>query len=145
MPDLCLAYVWGTPMPPISWNEIRSRAVAFSQEYKNATRENAEAQSFYNDFFNVFGISRRRVASFEEPVRKLGAKRGRIDLFWKGVLLAEQKSAGVDLENAYSQALDYFRGNRIQAAESLGISVRTLQRRLKTWGTVEAVGLRRPR
>ena len=46
---------------------------------------------------------------------------------------------------AILQALDYFRGNRIQAAESLGISVRTLQRRLKTWGTVEAVGLRRPR
>jgi hypothetical protein len=93
---------------PLSWNEIRNRALAFSQEYKDATRENAESQSFYNDFFNVFGISRRRVASFEEPVKKLGAKRGRIDLFWKGILLAEQKSAGVDLQNAKSQALDYF-------------------------------------
>jgi len=61
---------------PLSWNEIRSRAVAFSQEYHDATRENAETQSFYNDFFNVFGISRRRVATFEEPVKKLGAKRG---------------------------------------------------------------------
>ncbi len=95
-------------MPPLSWNEIRNRALAFSQDYKNATRENAESQSFYNDFFNVFGISRRRVASFEEPVKKLGKKRGRIDLFWKGILLAEQKSAGVDLQSAYSQALDYF-------------------------------------
>lgn len=46
---------------------------------------------------------------------------------------------------AILQALDYFRGNRLQAAESLGISVRTLQRRLKTWGTVEAAGLRKPR
>jgi len=80
-------------MPPLSWNEIRRRAIEFSQEYANATRENAETQSFYNDFFNVFGISRRRVASFEEPVKKLGAKRGRIDLFWKGTLLIEQKSA----------------------------------------------------
>ena len=93
---------------PLSWNEIRNRALAFSQEYKDATRENAESQSFYNDFFNVFGISRRRVASFEEPVKKLGTKRGRIDLFWKGILLAEQKSAGVDLQSAYGQALDYF-------------------------------------
>ncbi len=95
-------------MPPLSWNEIRKRAVEFSEEYKDATRENAETQSFYNDFFHVFGISRRRVASFEEPVKKLGAKRGRIDLFWKGVLLAEQKSGGLDLEAAKTQALDYF-------------------------------------
>ncbi|MEM7589548.1 MAG: type IIL restriction-modification enzyme MmeI [Myxococcota bacterium] len=93
---------------PISWNEIRKRAIEFSQEWHNATRENAEAQSFYNDFFNVFGISRRRVATFEEPVKKLGDKRGRMDLFWKGVLLVEQKSAGKDLAKAKAQALDYF-------------------------------------
>ena len=92
----------------LSWNEIRNRALSFSQEYSDATRENAETQSFYNDFFSVFGISRRRVASFEAPVKKLGAKRGRIDLFWKGILLVEQKSAGLDLEPAYDQALDYF-------------------------------------
>jgi len=93
---------------PLSWNEIRKRAIEFSQEYADATRENAETQSFYNDFFNVFGISRRRVASFEEPVKKLGDKRGRIDLFWKGVLLIEQKSGGRDLDAAYTQALNYF-------------------------------------
>jgi len=93
---------------PLSWNEIRKRAIEFAQEYANATRENAETQSFYNDFFNVFGISRRRVASFEEPVKKLAKKRGRIDLFWKGVLLVEQKSTGRNLDAAYSQALDYF-------------------------------------
>lgn len=95
-------------MPTLSWNEIRSRAVAFSQEYADATRENAETQSFYNDFFNVFGISRRRVASFEAPVKMLGTRRGRMDLFWKGVLLIEQKSGGRDLDAAYGQALDYF-------------------------------------
>lgn len=78
-----------------------------SQEYHDATRENAETQSFYNDFFNVFGIT-RRVATFEEPVKKLGTKRGRIDLFWKGTLLVEQKSEGRDLKAAYGQALDYF-------------------------------------
>ncbi len=93
---------------PLSWNEIRKRAIEFAQEYVDATRENAETQSFYNEFFNVFGISRRRVAAFEEPVRKLGDKRGRIDLFWKGVLLIEQKSSGRDLDAAYTQALDYF-------------------------------------
>jgi hypothetical protein len=34
------------------------------------------------------------VATFEEPVKKLDTKHGFIDLFWKGVLLVEQKSAG---------------------------------------------------
>jgi hypothetical protein len=58
----------------------------------------------------VFGVTRRRVASFEEPVKKLGTARGFIDLFWKGVLLVEQKSAGRDLTKAKQQALDYFPG-----------------------------------
>lgn len=52
----------------------------------------------------------RRVAAFEEPVRKLGDQRGFIDLFWKGVLLVEQKSIGRNLKNARTQALEYFPG-----------------------------------
>ena len=49
-------------------------------------------------------------ATFEEPVKLLGEKRGFIDLFWKGVLLVEQKSAGRDLGKAKTQALSYFPG-----------------------------------
>jgi len=94
----------------LSWNEIKSRAIGFSKEWKSEEREHAESQSFWNDFFNIFGISRKRVASFEEPVKKLGDKRGRIDLFWKGTLLVEHKSKGKDLDKAYTQALDYFPG-----------------------------------
>ncbi len=92
----------------LSWNEIKDRALKFSKEFADATRENAETQTFYNEFFNIFGISRRRVASFEEPVKMLGTRRGRIDLFWKGELLVEQKSEGRDLKKAKEQALDYF-------------------------------------
>lgn len=94
----------------LSWNEIRARAAVFAQEWADATYERGEAQSFYNDFFNVFGVNQRRVASFEAPVKKLGNKRGFIDLFWKGVLLVEQKSAGRDLSKAKEQAFDYFPG-----------------------------------
>lgn len=94
----------------LSWNEIKNRAINFSKEWESEAREHAESQSFWNEFFNIFGISRKRVASFEEPVKKLGEKRGRIDLFWKGVLLVEHKSKGKDLDKAYSQALDYFPG-----------------------------------
>jgi hypothetical protein len=95
---------------PISWNEIRGRALTFSKEWADSSREDADAKSFWDGFFNVFGISRKRVASFEEPVKKLGEKRGFIDLFWKGTLLVEHKSKGKDLDRAFSQALDYFPG-----------------------------------
>lgn len=82
----------------------------FAEEWKDAHYEKGETQSFYNELFEVFGVKRRRVASFEEPVKLLGARRGFIDLFWKGVLLVEQKSAGRSLVPARSQALDYFPG-----------------------------------
>ncbi len=94
----------------LSWNEIKNSAINFSKEWEKEQREHAESQSFWNDFFNIFGISRKRVASFEEPVKKLGEQRGRIDLFWKGTLLVEHKSRGKDLAKAYTQAMDYFPG-----------------------------------
>lgn len=94
----------------LSWNEIRDRALKFTQEWENESREHAEAKSFWDSFFNVFGISRRRVATFEEPVKKLNNQFGFIDLFWKGTLLVEHKSKGKSLDKAYSQALDYFNG-----------------------------------
>ena len=40
---------------------------------------------------------------------------------------------------ALVQALEQHGGNRTHAAESLGISVRTLQRRLKSWGLDEEI------
>jgi hypothetical protein len=53
---------------PLSWNEIKTRAIAFSNTWKDEESEDAEAKSFWDDFFNVFGISRRRVATFEQKV-----------------------------------------------------------------------------
>ncbi len=94
----------------LSWNQIRANAAQFADEWKDAKYERGETQSFYNDFFDVFGVPRRKVATFEEPVKKLGGQQGFIDLFWKGVLLVEQKSAGRKLAPAKQQALDYFPG-----------------------------------
>ena len=54
----------------INWNEIKTRATAFSKEWEDETSEDAEAKSFWDDFFHVFGISRRRVATFEQQVKK---------------------------------------------------------------------------
>jgi len=94
----------------LSWNEIKDRALKFTKEWEGESRERAEKDSFWNDFFNVFGISRRRLATFEEPVKKLNNKQGFIDLFWKGTLLVEQKSKGKSLNAAFEQATDYFHG-----------------------------------
>ena len=95
---------------PLSWNEIRHRAIAFSNEWKGETREAAEGQSFWNDFFNVFGVRRRTVATFEEPVKKLSGNWGAIDLFWPSKLLVEHKSAGENLDKAHAQGMEYIRG-----------------------------------
>ena len=92
----------------LSWNEIRARAAAFAREWSDAAYEKGEAQSFYNEFFEIFGVRRRTVARYEEHVTRLDNSSGFIDLFWPGVLLVEQKSAGRDLEEARVQAGTYF-------------------------------------
>ena len=92
----------------LSWNEVRVRAAAFAEEWRDAAYEKGETQSFYNDFFEVFGVRRRTVARYEEHVAKLDNRSGFIDLFWPGVLIVEQKSAGRDLKAAYDQAIEYF-------------------------------------
>ncbi|MBN2023668.1 MAG: class I SAM-dependent DNA methyltransferase [Pirellulales bacterium] len=92
---------------PISWNEIRQNAIRFSRDWADAASESAEKQTFWNQFFLVFGIPRRTVANFEERVGNLAGNHDRIDLFWPGVLLVEHKSLGKDLETAESQAHGY--------------------------------------
>jgi hypothetical protein len=99
---------------PLAWPEIRQRALAFARNWKDETREHAKAQTFWNEFFHVFGLSRRKVAGFERnvtkhaltlaaglvPEPKAALGRGRIDLFWPGVLLGESKSRHKDLNEA---------------------------------------------
>ena len=94
----------------LSWNEIRIRAAQFSADWAEAHYEKGETQSFYNEFFEVFGLKRRRVAVYERQIKKLNNKQGFIDLFWPGVLLIEQKSAGRDLSKAREQAEEYCLG-----------------------------------
>ncbi|MBY0309692.1 N-6 DNA methylase [Patescibacteria group bacterium] len=94
----------------ISRNEIRVRAREFSKEWEREVDEDAEAKSFWDAFFMVFGVSRRRVAAFEHFVHKQDGGQGFIDVLWPGVMLAEHKSRGKSLDRAFSQAKDYFPG-----------------------------------
>jgi len=95
---------------PLDWKEIANRARAFSKDWKHVEREDADAKSFWDEFFEVFGIKRRKVATFERRVKKIDQKDGYIDLLWKGTLLIEHKSRGKDLIKAFNQAKDYFPG-----------------------------------
>lgn len=95
---------------PLSWNEIKSRALTFSRAWDDAANEDSQAKPFWIDFFEIFGITDKRVATFELNVKKLGAAQGFVDLFWPGMLLVEHKSRGKDLDRAFQQALDYFPG-----------------------------------
>lgn len=99
---------------PLSPNEIRDRAIRFAHGWQDESAERAEAQTFWNEFFHVFGVNRRRIARFEVAVQvvKNNVREGGgfIDLLWPGKLLAEHKSRGKDLDSAYVQALSYFDG-----------------------------------
>ena len=97
---------------PLSWNEIKSRALAFSKHWADAGNEDSEAKPFLIDFFEIFGITNKRIATFEHAVKKYGGKQGFVDLFWPGQLLVEMKSRGRDLTRAYDQAIGYFDGIR---------------------------------
>ena len=88
--------------------DIRARAAKFAERYESAKYERGEAQTFYNDFFKVFGVERLGNAVFERHVKKIDGKHhGYIDLLWPKVLLAEHKSMGRDLQKALEQAEDY--------------------------------------
>ncbi len=95
---------------PLSWNEIKTRASSFTNEWKDTKREEADAKPFLIDFLNIFGISQKRVATFEHRVKKIDDASGYIDLLWPGTLLVEMKSRGQDLEKAYTQAKNYCHG-----------------------------------
>jgi hypothetical protein len=94
----------------LSWNEIKDRALKFSKEWADTSNEEADAKPFLVEFFNIFGISSKRVSTFEHRVKKLDDKDGYIDLLWKGTILIEMKSRGKNLDKAYSQAIEYTHG-----------------------------------
>jgi hypothetical protein len=94
----------------LSWPEIRANAARFSEDWKGQGYEKGQTQTFYDEFFAIFGVPRKQVAVYEQRVKALDTARtgGFIDLFWPGTLIVEQKSAGRDLTRAMSQALDYY-------------------------------------
>jgi len=91
---------------------MKSHALAFAKRWKGHQREEAEAKTFLDEFFDIFGRDRRSVdAQFEHHILREERGEGRIDLFWPGKLLVEMKTTGHDLSTdeggAARQAFDY--------------------------------------
>jgi hypothetical protein len=145
---------------PLSWNEIKSRALTFSRTWADAANEDSQGKPFWIDFFEIFGITDKRVATFEHAVKKLpGIKAktdGFVDLFWPGMLLVEQKSRGKNLDAALTQALSYFPGilerdlpqiiivcdfarfrvHRLTTGETIEFAIKDLHKHIRLFGFV---------
>ena len=93
----------------LSWNEIRARASRFADDWRDAAYEKGETQSFYNDFFEVFGVRRRTVARYEAHVGETRQPRGvhRPVLAGRPDRRAEECGPGIS-RRAYDQAGEYF-------------------------------------
>jgi hypothetical protein len=138
----------------LNWNEIKSRALLFSKTWADACNEDSQAKPFWIDFFEIFGITNKRVATFELNVKKLGGAQGFVDLFWPGVLLVEHKSRGKNLDDAVDQAIGYlhnlperdlpqlvvvcdfarFRVRRLATGETAEFELKHLHKHVKLFG-----------
>jgi hypothetical protein len=138
----------------LNWNEIKSRALLFSNTWADACNEDSQAKPFWIDFFEIFGITNKRVATFELHVKKLGGAQGFVDLFWPGVLLVEHKSRGKNLDAAVDQAIGYlhnlperdlpqlvvvcdfahFRVRRLATGETIEFELQHLHKHVKLFG-----------
>lgn len=91
----------------ISLTEIRNRALHFIREHQDDTDEKSQAHDFWRDFFEIWGVSTRKIGVFEDRAKTLAGNTGFIDFFWPKTLLVEHKSRGLSLDGALKQAFDY--------------------------------------
>lgn len=93
---------------PVGWTEIRKRAIAFSKEFEHAKSEASLKQTFWHEFFGMFGLKSHRIGSFEVRAKRHSTQGGGwIDYLWPGHVAIEHKSAGKSLDDAEEQNLDY--------------------------------------
>ena len=80
-------------MSTITTNEVRRRLQTFVKEHEGDTNEKQQAQQFWRDFYQCFGLSKSSASMFEHKVWKIDGKKGYIDSFIPGRLLVEHKWA----------------------------------------------------
>lgn len=85
---------------------MRENAEAFILRWRGTIAERAEAQTFTNEFFQIFGLDRKNFAQFEKPIQKRDETgTGFADLFWSGKLIIESKSAHFDNPKHWDKTL----------------------------------------
>lgn len=85
---------------------MKENAEVFIQRWRGTTTEKGEAQTFTNEFFQIFGLDRKDLAQFEKPIRKKDESgTGFADLFWSGKLIIESKSAHKDSSHHWDNTL----------------------------------------
>lgn len=89
--------------------EMKYRADNFIKKHNKDKSEKSEAQSYWKDFFDIFGVDANQIGEFEFPViRESTGKPGFIDYYWRNHIIIEHKSLGKDLDKAFEQAIDYY-------------------------------------
>lgn len=92
----------------VTKDTLKDRALRFATRWSGTTSEKSEAQTFWNEFFAIFGVDRVQVGSFEQVARRTSTGgRGWVDVLIPGKLGVEHKSAGEDLDDALDQLVDY--------------------------------------
>lgn len=90
----------------LTTNAIRSRLSAFIQPWREAFREEADAQIFTLRFLECYGLSEHHYVR-EGKVPKANGSTGYMDGFIPGKFIIEFKSLGKNLKNARQQAEAY--------------------------------------
>ena len=91
-----------------NWHDdIQYKTKQFVIDHKDDNYEIGDAQTFLNDFFEIFDINRKKSGAKFEVHPKMSTL-DRIDLLWSGKLLVEMKSTNKDLDTAMARALQYY-------------------------------------
>lgn len=53
-----------------SWNEFRHRPIKFFRVWKGTTSEKSERQTFWNEFFDIFGVNEQLAAPLIPQAKK---------------------------------------------------------------------------
>ena len=97
-----------------NWTLIERQADRFANRWATESDEKGEAKTFWDELFQIFSLRRYDYARFEGRVKRSNNRQGFMDLFWRGKMLVEHKSAhkssDAAFEEAYQQALEYVGG-----------------------------------
>ena len=88
----------------LAWNEVRMRASVFAKENADAHYEKGETQTFYNEFFEVFGVHAQARDGVENRSKSWTIRPASSTC--SGLAVADRtEERRSDLEKANSQAL----------------------------------------